>query len=155
MKATIQTSLAPRFALCVFALLLVACSGRSNPEKVYRVAQHQLPPEDVYARMRYGLIPSPLPSRTLEKTKAPALIPVTHFDFKKGTLEEAAALLAKSMKYRSYCGSAVANKPFSLSYVGTIDEIAQEIERKAKIRVVIDHELREVRFFPSSEGQRL
>lgn len=154
-----ETHISPlllRVAVGASLVLLASCGGRSSPpEKVYSIASQQLPADDVYGRMRYGLVPLPLPARDTASASAPALIPVTHFDFKKGTLEEASVLLGKTMNYRSYCASGVAHKRLSLSVVGTIDEIARAIERASNIRVVVDHELHEVRFFPSTEGQRL
>jgi hypothetical protein len=72
--------------------------------------------------------------------------PVLHYKVQDVTLKEAALVLASTTRYRSYCSSLIADQRLTLDGLGTLDELADEIETLAGIQVVVDHEHKEVRF---------
>jgi hypothetical protein len=65
---------------------------------------------------------------------------------KKATLEETAKILASMARYSSYTSPSLAKQKFSFESLGTIDELARIIGDKAGIKVVVDHDNKEVRF---------
>jgi len=107
--------------------------------------------------------PDVLPQRELPGGDArvgpnvgPAIRPVFHFAIKDATLEETARVLAALARYSSFTAPSIAKRQFSSENLGTIDELAQIIGRKAQIEVIVDHENKEVRFLaPSSEEPQL
>ena len=145
------------FAVSLFtsSAVLSGCSGREQkqwkPEterRAFAVAPRQLAPEPVYNRLRWVHPPDVLPSREIAQNAAPVILPVIHLDLKNSTLDQAAAALASSSRYSSFCASSIANRRISISKLGTIDELANEIEAVAKIRVQVDHQGHALRFFP-------
>lgn len=124
----------------------VAKSGRTLFMPSYRVAG----PEPVYARTRWVHPPEVLPSRddgdTNSSYDAPPLRPVYQLSISNGTLEQTCKVLASMARYSSYTSPSLAKEKFSLKNLGTIDELARIIEERARIKVVIDHENKEVRF---------
>jgi hypothetical protein len=112
----------------------------------YRVAG----PEPVYARTRWAHPPEVLPAReggdTSSSYNTPSLRPVYEISLTNATLEQTCKVLAQMARYSSYTSPSLAKEKFSLKNLGTIDELARTIEEKAQIKVVVDHENKEVRF---------
>ncbi len=106
--------------------------------------------EPVYARTRWVHPPEVLPSRdggdTQSSYETPPLRPVYELSLKNATLEETCKVLASMARYSSYTSPSLAKDKFSFQNLGTIDELARTIEGKAGIKVVVDHENKEVRF---------
>lgn len=131
--------------------ILAGCSKTSLPpsnesDKIYKISTHQLPPEPTYNRLRWVHLPDVVPGRELESNKAPLLKPVFQFEVKNTPLHQAAKILASTARYESYCAASVSDMKITLKRLGTIDELAEAIEQEAGIRVVVDHDSREVRF---------
>ena len=107
-------------------------------------------PEPVYARTRWTHPPEVLPMRDGGSTEfsydSPPLRPVYELSMKNATLEQTCKVLASMARYSSYTSPSLVNQKFSSQNLGTIDELARIIEEKAKIKVVVDHENKEVRF---------
>jgi len=144
-------------------LLSVAAAGcgptlkEYEPHKearAYRVAISQLPADPVYSRLRWARPPSMLPVNPAEESpgQAPRITPVMHLEVKEMRLEDVARLLASSSRYGHYCASSIAEEKITLNRLGTIDELAREIELSARVRVVIDHEARQVSFTAGRTG---
>ena len=139
---------------CLPALAVLACGcyptdPKWEPEKgkqVYRVATRQLPPEPVYGDLRWVRPPQMLPTRKVESSDAQLIRPIIQFEVTDRPICEAALVLAASAGYRSYCSSRIGEPKLTLASVGTMDELAVEIEKKAGIKVAVDHGTREVRF---------
>ena len=137
---------------CSSVLCIAACGPKVKPydpnkeRKFFSVAVRQLPPEPTYNRLTVAYLPQPLPSRDIVHTSHTRLAPIFEFEIKDTTLEQTARLLANMNRYTSYCSSVIANRKISLTAVGTVDEIADFIAKKAGINVSIDHRNREVRF---------
>ena len=121
-------------------------SGRTLFMPSYRVAG----PEPVYARTRWAHPPEVLPSRESGDTgpsyDTPPLRPVYELSLTNATLEQTCKVLAQMARYSSYTSPSLAKEKFSFKNLGTIDELARIIEEKAQIKVVVDHENKEVRF---------
>lgn len=122
-------------------------TGRTLFMPSYRVAG----PEPVYARTRWVHPPEVLPARERADAgtsyeSSPSLRPVFHLQMRKATLEETAKVLASMARYSSYVSPSLAQLKFSFDNLGTIDELARIIEEEAMIKVVVDHENKEVRF---------
>jgi hypothetical protein len=59
-------------------------------------------------------------------------------------------------RYSSYTAPSIAKNKISVKNLGTIDELARIIEGTAKVKVVVDHVNREVRFLAAhAEAPRL
>jgi hypothetical protein len=59
-------------------------------------------------------------------------------------------------RYSSYTTPSLATRKVSFKNLGTIDELARIIEREGKVKVVVDHENREVRLLSAhAEAPRL
>ena len=113
------------------------------------MATRQLPPEPVYNPVTWVRPPQIAPTRKYEASRAPLVLPVMEFSIDNAPLSEAVLVLAAPTRYATYCSSTVADQRLSLTMVGTMPEIAQEIEAKTGVRVIIDHTNREVRFLGS------
>ena len=108
-------------------------------------------PEPVYARTRWVHPPEVLPPRSGGSTESsyitgPSLRPVYELTLKNASLEQTCKVLASMARYSSYTSPSLASQKFSIQNLGTIDELARIIEEKAGIKVVVDHENKEVRF---------
>ena len=114
--------------------------------KVFSMSTTQTAPQPVYSRLRWVHLPEPLPSRQMPESGAPQIYPVFHMQLKNTRLEDVARLLASTARYSSYCASTVADKKVTVNRLGTIDELAQYIQQDAGVRVVVDHENKQVRF---------
>lgn len=141
------------------AALLAACSASvSAPQKkerrVFSIAASQFPPQPVYSRIRNANAPDEIPGPEVQKLGRP-IMPVFHLELKNDTLESAARALAATARYRSYCASSIAGKKITLERLGTIDELAQELGKAADIRVVVDHDTKEVRLLAKSVEPKL
>lgn len=149
-----------QIALIGLALLnSTACSSKkqidpNKERKFFTVAVRQLPPEPVYNRLTVAYLPEPLPSREIRRASFSRLSPVFEFEMKDATLEQTARILASMSRYTSYCSSVIASRKVSLTAVGTIDEIADLIKKKAGINVNVDHSNREVRFLANGGGSQ-
>ena len=73
------------------------------------------------------------------------------FEAENSTFDEVALILANTAKYSAHCDPDIANKKVSIITLGTIDEIAKEIENETGITVNIDHKNKEVRFLGSKK----
>ena len=131
------------------------CSASKEPEwqperkqRVFKIATRQLPPEPVYGALRWVRPPQVLPERKVEPQNAPLIMPVVQFEVNDKPLSEVALILAATAGYRSYCAGTIAGKKLSLVSLGTMDELAGEIEQQAGVKVVINHRYKEVRFLP-------
>jgi hypothetical protein len=59
-------------------------------------------------------------------------------------------------RYSSYVAPSIAKNKISIENIGTLDELARIIEREGKVKVVVDHENREVRLLSAhAEAPRL
>lgn len=114
--------------------------------KYFGVAVRRNAPEPVYNRIRYAYAPEPVPNREVIPVSNTRLSPIFQFDLDKVSLEQAARVLASTARYTSYTSSVIARRKVTLNTLGTIDEIADAIAKQAGIRVIIDHDNREVRF---------
>lgn len=133
--------------------LSAGCASTSAPEwappkqtRTFSVAQRQLPPEPVYNRLRLVRPPEVLPNAPETESARAAIVPVLHLQVKNAKLEEVARLLASAAQYGSYCSSIVAHQTISFNRLGTLDELAAELEKAAQIQVLIDHSDRQVKF---------
>jgi sulfite reductase beta subunit-like hemoprotein len=75
---------------------------------------------------------------------------VFQLNLKNVSMEEAARVLAATSRYQSYTDPSIAKQKITIENLGTIDELARLIERKAQVQVVVDHAGREVRFLPAT-----
>lgn len=136
------------------AVLGSGCSSSApadKPVKQFLTTTRQLAPEPVYNRVTMARPPEVLPVREVMYEGAPRVLPVIHLDLKGVTLETVAQTLAGSARYRSYCAAAIANRKFSIDALGTIDELADSISKKANVYVSVDHVNREVRFLQNTK----
>lgn len=152
-------------------VLLAACGGGVKPydpsaskaRTLFLPSMRTTGPEPVYSRTRWTQPPEVLPQRERpgssdsDLAKAgPPLRPVFQLNLKNVPLEEAARVLAATSRYQSYTDPAIAKQKITIVNLGTIDELARLIERKAQVQVVVDHVGREVRFLaPTGEQPRL
>jgi hypothetical protein len=146
-------------AIATIALsILVGCSKSSRPalevnsnlqskvkERVYFFPTRQLPPPPVYGRLMSVRPPEPLPAKQYSGNTGPQLNPIIHLEIEDATIYEITKVLAESHRYSFYCSSLVGQNKISLNRMGTIDELAKYIEDVAPVRVIVDHNLREVR----------
>lgn len=104
--------------------------------------------DPVYARTRWVHPPEVLPPRSGDSSseRSPSLRPVYELNLKNATLDQTCKVLASMARYSSYTSPSLATQTFSFQNLGTIDELAQIIGQKAGIKVVVDHENKEVRF---------
>ena len=139
----------------LLCLILTGCwpMGKSwepgDKKKVYGAAHQQLAPQPVYNRLRNVELPYVMPPQNVE-TAGEKYFPVVHLELKNARLEEAAAALADLARYHSYCSGSIADRRISVNTLGTLDELAAEIETKSKIKVVVDHDNRAIRFLAGS-----
>jgi hypothetical protein len=136
-------------ALLAVCALASGCSSQKAEKpsgKAYSVAFRQLPPQPVYNRVGFAHLPEVVPSRELPRSNAANLDPVVHLELKNSTLEEASAVLAAVSRYTNFCSSTIASQRISLNTLGTMQELAEQIAVEAGIKVVVDHENRQVRF---------
>lgn len=143
---------------CSLSLLLIpgllACSGGkeylnqvSKEKPAYSIATRQLPPDPAFSMTKWVRPPLMKPSREMpEQISSKRISPVVHYKVQDVTLKEAALVLASTTRYRSYCSSLIADQRLTLDGLGTLDELADEIETLAGIQVIVDHEHKEVRF---------
>lgn len=151
MKATIGLSSLLALSLGAASVALTGCSSQPKWEpdveqQFYGTAVRQLPPQPVYNRLRLVYLPEPLPQKDLKVASLNKILPIFRFELKDGTIEEASRVLAETARYTSYCSSIIADRKFSFEGLGTIDELASSISKRAGVNVVVDHGNREVRF---------
>ena len=109
---------------------------------VYR--QHAAEP--VYNRLRWVHLPEPLPSAETPGSGAAPIIPVVHLELKNVTIEEAAATLASTGRYRSFVESSLVGRKVSFDSLGTMDELASQLAARENLQIEVDHKRRLVRF---------
>ena len=147
MKAKITLSI---FSLLIFSgcsLFVPAPSVDINKTaQTYKTATRQLAPEPTYNRVRWVYLPAPLPGRDEGKFDSPQINPRFKVSLKNASLEEVARALAASSGYRAYCASTIAEQKMDLQGIGTIEEFIGIIEKKIGIKVLIDHDMRDIRF---------
>lgn len=156
-----------RFSFIAIVILAAGCGGGPKvytPVKrtVWLPTVRHSAPEPVYARTRWVQLPEVLPAREIpgeepvELKSAPAMRPIFHMTLKNSNLEEAARVLAAIARYTAYCAPSLVNQAVSIDNLGSVDELAEIIGRKAEVNVVVDHENREVRILPlAAEDPRL
>ena len=135
-------------------LLLSACAATEVKVKsvpTYKISRQQVGAEPVYSSLRWVNLPDPLPDKGAQPNSKNFVDPVYQFELKNSSLEESSYIFATALHYRSYCASGIANQHVTFSTLGTIAEIAEKLEKLAGIKIVIDHDNREVRFL-SGEG---
>lgn len=159
------------FAAAMLVASLVGCSGgvkpydpqSNNTRTLFLPSMRTVGAEPVYSRTRWGHPPEILPQRERpgssdsDLAKAgPSLRPVFQLSLKNASLEEAARVLAATSRYSSYTDPSIAKQKITIENLGTIDELAALIGRKAQIQVIVDHAGKEVRFLaPTGEQPRL
>ena len=150
-----------RFGLALITVCLAGCvkgvkpyePDNKNARTLFMPSYRTSAPAPVYARTRWVQLPEVLPARESEEGRgvstyenAPSLRPVYQLTIKNGTLEETARVLGAMARYSSYTTPSLATRKVSFQNLGTIDELAEIIEDKERIKVVVDHENKEVRF---------
>ncbi|NBW40039.1 hypothetical protein EBR25_03440 [bacterium] len=139
----------------IICLMLSGCSSTlelSPAKRAYQVAEQQLPQEPTYNRLRWVHLPTSQPARSLHRASdevRPKLLPVVHFSIKEKSLCEAATILAGLYRFSSYCSSQLREEMITLEALGNIYELAENIAADHDVKIVIDRENREIRFFPS------
>jgi hypothetical protein len=146
-------------------LVLTGCAGPKEYEPyttsrrtLFMPSVRTVGPEPVYSRTRWVRPPEVLPQRDLPGSADPGLVdsPSLRTTFQLSlsntSLEETARVLAATARYSSYTAPSIAEQKISIKNIGTIDELARIIESKAQVRVVVDHENKEVRFL-AAEAQ--
>jgi len=147
--------------LTLLAVALVGCVKGPKPYEadskkgrtIFMPSYQAAAPAPTYSRTRWGQLPEVVPARELEGDNgdsshdtAPALRRVFQLNIKNGTLEETARVLGAMARYSSYTTPSLATRKVSFQSLGTIDELARIIGEKEQIKVVVDHENKEVRF---------
>ncbi len=159
------------FVVASLVASLVGCSGGVKPydpkssqgRTLFLPSMRAVGPEPVYSRTHWFQLPEVLPQRERpgssdsDLAKAgPPLRPIFQLSLKNAPLEEAARVLAATSRYSSYTDPSIAKQKITIENLGTIDELAALISRKAQIQVIVDHSAKEVRFLsPTGEQPRL
>ena len=159
------------FVVASLVASLVGCSGGVKPydpkssqsRTLFLPSMRAVGPAPVYSRTHWFQLPEVLPQRERpgssdsDLAKAgPPLRPIFQLSLKNAPLEEAARVLAATSRYSSYTDPSIAKQKITIENLGTIDELAALISRKAQIQVVVDHSAKEVRFLsPTGEQPRL
>lgn len=128
----------------------IGCSGSVDapapqPAVVYRIADRQLPPEPVYARTAWAALPEPIPGEL--GARGPRMAQKASVNLAQVTLETASRRLGKIFGYRTYCAASIADQRVTIKQRGDLDDLAEALASQAAIRVVVDHENRELRLF--------
>jgi hypothetical protein len=142
--------------LTIPLLSLIACSSSQvEPKsvKTYSIATRQLPPEPAFVSTRWVRPPQVYPSKTTQsKSATPKVYPVMHLKLNNSTYKNAAMVLAAPLNYRSYCSESLAKRRITIDSLGTVDELASKIEALSGMKVIVDHNEREVRIYGNSDG---
>ena len=147
MKAKIALTVFTMIAFSGCSLFVPAPSADADKTaKTYKTATRQLAPEPVYNRVRWVHLPAPLPGRQKGQYDSPQITPRFEVSLKDASLEEVARTLAAPSGYRAYCASSIADQKVDLQGIGTIEEFVGIIEKKTGIKVLIDHDMRDIRF---------
>lgn len=145
------------FILIIVMLSMPGChykytgANSTLDRRVHIFAVRQLPLAPTYNRIRTVHLAEPLPSRDNHPVSNRIITPVFQFEAENSTFDEVALILANTAKYSAHCDPDIANKKVSIITLGTIDEIAKEIENETGITVNIDHKNKEVRFLGSKK----
>ena len=143
--------------LCGVFLIALSFSGCSaltshqdpeveKPIEVYQVANRQLPPKQVYNRLRWVHLPQPLPEKVGAVPTESYILPIVQLELEDATLQEAVDALAATTSYQSYCENRIANKKITIKALGTIDELVEKISKEAGILAEVDHDTQSIRF---------
>lgn len=136
--------------------MLFGCSTRRDPyseRKLFGISVRRHAPQPVYKRTRLVHLPAPIPENIASNSSAPLILPVIHFEIVDASLEDAAKILGQSARYSIYCASTVADKRITLTALGTVDELADQIGKIAKVETIVDHHNHEVRFLARKESE--
>ncbi len=129
--------------------LVSGCSSNEPPPPaplpVYRVATNQLPQEPVYSRLSWAALPEPIPGAL--KSRGARMSQKFDLSLSSATLGNAANKLGRLFGYRAYCAGTISDRRVTLKERGDLDELAEALAQEASIRVVVDHENRELRLF--------
>lgn len=129
------------------AVFLGGCGSSTPPpvEPVYSIATRQLPPEPGYSRTSWAVLPQPIPGdlRVLGARMSQKMA----VNISSEPLGSASSRIGKLFGYRSYCAGTISDRRVTLKERGDLDELAEALAAKASIRVVVDHENRELRLF--------
>ena len=126
-------------------------------KKFYTFASRQLSPEPVYKKTTFVYPPENTPRRSpyfelksnpFPKDAVPLLLPVFKVDVNTTPIETIFKDYFIPLSYSIYCSSLVCTQPISLHMVGNINEISKKIEEIGNIKIVIDHENRDIRVLP-------
>lgn len=138
-------------AMLAGALAVSACAPArkeflpdKDKPKVFSVSFRQLPPEPVYARLRWVHLPQVLPASEQPQSGAGLIAPVMHVEFKNASLEEVTRKLAEASRYHSYCASSVAGKTITINMLGTLEEVLAKVSEQASAQAIVDHENRAI-----------
>ncbi len=128
--------------------LLGGCSSNDAPPvvaPVYSIASRQLPPEPVYNRTAWAALPQPIPGEL--PARGARMSQKLEVNLSGVMLGTASNRIGKLFGYRSYCSPSISDRRITLKERGDLDELAEALATKASIRVVVDHENRELRLF--------
>lgn len=144
-------------ALLTSATVTIGCTRSEPPfqpiqmREAFYFPARQLAPEVTYNRIREVRPPEPFPNRGLPREAGPRLNPVIHLSLQKVRLDQAAKLIADAARYSSFCSSSIADREVTINVLGTLDELADAVERRAGVEVIIDHGAEQVRILPRYE----
>ncbi len=138
-----------RISAIILGLCLCGCASFSKPEPEpipqYRVATEQLPPEPVYGRVKIEYMPYTKPARETKRAAAPVVMPELHLSVENSSLEEVASILASSARYSSFVAYELADRRLTMDAIGSLDDLAKRISRRANVDVQVDHKRHLVR----------
>ena len=140
----------------VLACVASGCSTRppapdnKEVQPSYRVAEQRYAPEGEYSRQGWVVPPYPIPGSEVARGRR---FSQTHtISLSNVRVDEASRRVAGLFGYRAFIASNAAEQRLSLVREhGDIEQLAEALAREAKIRVVIDHETREMRVFARRE----
>jgi hypothetical protein len=157
-------------AIIIAAAIIVFAGCAPAPvkprERTYGFASSQLAPDPIYNRLRIVHLPYVKPARDsyysqqTAENYAPndAIISLTT---SHKTLEQIAKDLGTALQYSTYCSSVLAPRIASsgtegdVTIKGSIDQVADEISKREGIKVVVDHQSREIRFLSATPEPEL
>jgi hypothetical protein len=125
-------------------------SGEKRVRHEWYYPTRQDSPEVVYNRLKEVRPPEPIPEPPQTTRPAPVMVPVVQLDFENTSLERAANVMGEAYRYTAHCAPSVAQRTISIRAVGTLDELAQRIGAKTGVRIVVDHQNREIRVLGGS-----
>lgn len=135
--------------LVLATLGLGACSTQRPPDRkqtrIDSIAFRQLPPSPTYNRLRWAALDELPPRQPISKGSKPIISPIIQFEAKNKSLSDVALMIQAATRYGTFVASNVAKRSVSLHMLGTLDEIAEALEKQSGAKIVVDHVLQEVR----------